>query len=72
MGEKGLVNLLTPIIQAVPVSSIMTDDIGILHSGENCPCGLHVPYLEILGRTGIKEIKTCAAGASELLKGQIL
>jgi len=28
MGEKGLVNLLTPMIKAVPVSSIMTDDIG--------------------------------------------
>lgn len=72
MGEKGLVNLLTPMIKAVPVSSIMTDDIGILHSGETCSCGLRVPYLEILGRTGIKDIKTCAAGASELLKGQNL
>lgn len=66
-GTTGLVNLLTPMIQAVPVTSIMTDDLGILHDGSECPCGLQSPYLEIIGRVGLKEIRTCAAGAAELL-----
>ncbi|MBQ4650367.1 MAG: acyl-protein synthetase [Firmicutes bacterium] len=67
-GTPGLVNLLTPMIDSVPILSIMTDDLGILHE-ESCGCGLDTPWLEILGRVGIKDIVTCAAGASEMLKG---
>lgn len=66
-GKIGLVNLLTPIADSVPLASIMTDDLGILHD-EKCPCGNTSPWLEIIGRVGIKDIVTCAAGASELLK----
>lgn len=66
-GQIGLVNLLTPLVDSVPILSIMTDDLGILHD-EKCNCGLDVPWLEILGRVGIKDIITCAAGAGELLK----
>lgn len=68
-GEVGLVNLLTPMSKGTPILSIMTDDLGILHE-EICPCGEKSLYLEILGRSGIEEIKTCAAGAEDLLKGE--
>ena len=68
-GQPGLVNLITPMVKATPVTSVITDDLGVLHNGEECGCGLRAPYLEILGRVGRKEIKTCAAGAAELLKG---
>ena len=68
-GQPGLVNLLTPMMQSVPLSSVMTDDLGILHR-EPCPCGAGSPWLEILGRVGISEIVTCAAGAEEYLKGE--
>lgn len=66
-GMPGLVNLLTPMVKATPILSIMTDDLGILHDGEECGCGLTSPYLEILGRVGLNDIKTCAAGAAEIL-----
>ena len=66
-GQVGLVNLVTPMVDSVPILSVMTDDLGILH-GEGCPCGETSPWLEILGRVGIKDIVTCAAGAGELLK----
>ena len=46
----------------------MTDDLGILHDGKSCGCGINTPYLEIIGRIGMKDIKTCAAGAAEILK----
>jgi len=46
----------------------MTDDLGILHDGTECGCGISSPYLEIIGRIGLKDIKTCAAGAAELMK----
>lgn len=68
-GQMGLINLLTPMVESVPLLSIMTDDLGILHD-EPCPCGETSPYLEIIGRVGIKDIVTCAAGAEELLKGK--
>ena len=45
----------------------MTDDLGILHDPEECGCGLDSPWLEILGRVGLQDIKTCAAGAAEIL-----
>ena len=67
-GRAGLINLLTPMTDSVPMLSIMTDDLGILHD-EPCPCGVTSPWLEILGRVGIKDIVTCAAGADEYLKG---
>ncbi len=67
-GQPGLVNLLTPMVAATPILSVMTDDLGVLHDGAECGCGLDSPYLEILGRVGLRDIKTCAAGAAELLE----
>lgn len=66
-GTPGLVNLITPMIKATPVLSVMTDDLGVLQSG--CSCGIQTPYLEIIGRVAPADIKTCAAGAADLLKG---
>ena len=68
-GTIGLVNLLTPMVHSVPILSIMTDDLGILHDGQNCGCGATSPWLEIIGRVGMTDIKTCAAGADDLRKG---
>lgn len=66
-GQPGLINLMTPMAYSVPILSIMTDDIGVLHT-EGCACGEKSPWLEIIGRVGIKDIVTCAAGAEALLK----
>ncbi|MBO4423850.1 MAG: acyl-protein synthetase [Clostridia bacterium] len=66
-GETGLVELITPMVKATPITAVMTDDLGVLHPGDECGCGIKSPYLEIIGRVGIKDIKTCAAGASQLL-----
>ena len=68
-GEVGLINLLTPFSSGTPLLSVMTDDLGILHE-EECACGEKSQYLEILGRSGLDDIKTCAAGAEDLLKGK--
>lgn len=68
-GKAGLVNLITPMVRSAPLTSIMTDDLGVLHDGSECGCGAGTPYLEIIGRVGLKDIKTCAAGAAEILNG---
>ncbi len=65
-GQVGLVNLLTPMINSAPMLSVMTDDLGIFHDGKSCGCGIDTPYLEILGRVGMEDITTCAAGAEQL------
>jgi phenylacetate-coenzyme A ligase PaaK-like adenylate-forming protein len=65
-GEIGLINLITPMVEGTPLLSVMTDDLGVLHDG--CECGENSPWLEIIGRVGIKDITTCAQGAEELLK----
>ena len=66
-GEPGLLNLMTPMIMSMPFTSVITDDVAILHPGEECSCGIRSPYFEVLGRAGLADIKTCAAGASALL-----
>lgn len=66
-GQPGLVEFITPLLTATPILAVMTDDLGILHPAGSCSCGNPAPWLEILGRVGLKDIKTCAAGAAELL-----
>lgn len=68
-GTPGLVNLLTPMTASMPLLSVMTDDLGVLHPAGTCGCGIEGPWLEILGRVGVRDIVTCAAGAAEYLKG---
>lgn len=67
-GEPGLLDLLTPLAKGMPLLSVMTDDLAVLHEGGSCGCAIKTPYFEILGRAGLEEIWTCAAGAEELLK----
>lgn len=64
-GTVGLVNLLSPMTMSMPILSVMTDDLGVIR--EDCGCGIGSPYLEIIGRVGVQEITTCAAGAEQLL-----
>ncbi len=66
-GQVGLVNLISPLMTATPTLSVMTDDLGYLTPGDKCGCGIQSPYLTILGRVGMRDIQTCAAGAAELL-----
>ena len=70
--EPGLVNLITPLADSMPLVSVLTDDLGILYPGEACGCGNPAPYFEILGRAGLTEIKTCAAGAAKILEGEFV
>ena len=71
-GTPGLVNLITPMLKGSPVVSVMTDDLGVLHRPEECGCGISSPFLELYGRVGISDIKTCATGAEAILKEENL
>ena len=64
-GQVGLVNLMKPLLKSAPLLSIMTDDLGVLHGSGSCSCRCRAPWLEIIGRVGMVDIKTCAAGAED-------
>lgn len=66
-GTPGLLNLLSPLLSSVPYGSIMTDDIAVMKSEEECGCGISSPYFELAGRVGLASIKTCTQAASEFL-----
>jgi len=67
-GRPGLLNLITPLMRSMPLLSVVTDDLAILHPGASCGCGITAPWFEVLGRVGLEQIRTCAAGAGELLR----
>ena len=67
-GKPGLLNLLTPLLRSMPLHSVITDDIAVLREGGECGCGIKTPYFDVFGRSGVQGIKTCAAGAKELLQ----
>lgn len=64
-GTIGLLNLITPMVNSIPLVSIMTDDLAVLHDGDECGCGIRTPYFELVGRVGLQDIKTCAANAAK-------
>ena len=66
-GEEGLLSFVTPFIKSMPLLSIVTDDIAVMHDAAGCGCGIRSPYFEVIKRAGLKDIKTCAAGAAEML-----
>ena len=65
-GVPGVLNLITPILSSAPYGSIITDDIAVLR--DNCGCGITSPYIDIIGRVGLSNIRTCTQQASEFLK----
>lgn len=70
-GEPGILSFVTPMMTGMPLLSIMTDDLAVMgrpETGTACPCGCRTPYFDLLGRAGVGQIVTCAAGASERLK----
>lgn len=69
-GKTGILNFLSPLMESMPLTSILTDDLGVLHHGAECGCGNKAPYFEVLGRAGLRDIHTCTQGAEELLGGR--
>ena len=59
-GAEGLLNFIYPLVSSMPLTSVMTDDIAVLHHDE-CGCGLSAPYFDLIGRAGVSSITTCAA-----------
>ena len=68
-GKIGLLSFISPLVASMPLVSVVTDDLAVMYEGEMCGCKVKTPYFELLGRAGVRQIKTCTTGAAELLGG---
>jgi len=69
IGEIGLLSFVSPLMTSTPLTSVMTDDLAVLHMGSECTCNIETPYFELKGRAGVSQIKTCTTDAAALLGG---
>ena len=70
-GTPGLVNLITPLVTGTPLLSVMTDDLGVLHDGCDCSCGIHYVMKDLflwifpLEQVYVKRSGVCGSGGIE-------
>lgn len=69
-GEKGFLQFVSPYITSVPAHAVLMGDVASLHPAAACGCGLKTEWFVIHGRAGTSKNRSCAAAASELLKGR--
>ncbi len=67
-GREGFASFVTPHLSSVPALSVMMGDRAVMRDAGSCGCGIRTPWMEILGRAGTSQSKSCAIAASELLK----
>jgi hypothetical protein len=59
-GEKGIIQVLSPLALSYPGHSILTEDEGIILGEDDCPCGRKGKYFSVLGRIQQAEIRGCS------------
>lgn len=59
-GEKGIVQVLSPLAHSYPGHSILTEDEGVLLGEDDCPCGRLGKYFKIIGRIQNAEVRGCS------------
>lgn len=59
-GSTGIVQVLSSLAVSYPGSSILTEDLGVIHGNEKCICGKAGKFFEILGRLPETELRGCS------------
>ena len=59
-GQAGLIQLLSVIPRSYPGHSLLSEDEGVLHGIDDCPCGRHGAYFKVLGRIQNAETRGCS------------
>lgn len=65
-GETGLLKLQTSYLRSQPGISVLSTDLGAIHS--NCECGIPGQYIVLKGRAGVVKHAGCAISASQLIR----
>jgi hypothetical protein len=59
-GQVGIVELLSVLPTSYPGHVLLTDDLGVLHGVDDCPCGLPGAHFSVLGRIPRAEARGCS------------
>jgi hypothetical protein len=59
-GTQGVVEVLSLLPQSYPGHALLTEDVGVIHGVDDCPCGRMGRWFEILGRVPRAEIRGCS------------
>ena len=60
IGQTGVIQILSALPLSYPGHSILTEDLGILHSVDDGPCGRRGKYFSVLGRIPAAELRGCS------------
>jgi len=60
IGERGILQVLSPLPASYPGHSLLTEDEGVLLGVDDCPCGRKGKYFRVLGRLKNAEIRGCS------------
>jgi hypothetical protein len=58
--QIGLVEVISIVTLSYPGQVILTEDLGRILGEDDCRCGMHGRYFEILGRIENAEIRGCS------------
>jgi len=59
-GKKGILQLFSLLPSSYPGNSLLTEDIGIIYSMDDCLCGKKGKYFKVLGRMEDSEVRGCS------------
>ena len=58
-GEPGIIQTISILPRSYPGHNLLTEDMGVLHGEDDCRCGRHGKYFEVVGRLPAAEPKGC-------------
>ncbi len=59
-GQAGVVQVLSALPVSYPGHSLLTEDLGVVHGEDDCPCGRKGRYFSVLGRLPQVEMRGCS------------
>ena len=59
-GREGIIQSISLLPKSYPGHSLLTEDIGIIHGIDNCPCGRKGKFFNIRGRLKKSELRGCS------------
>jgi hypothetical protein len=59
-GKAGVVQVLSALPVSYPGHSLLTEDLGVVHGEDDCPCGRKGRYFSVLGRLPQVEMRGCS------------
>lgn len=59
-GKEGLIQVISLLSLSYPGHSLLTEDIGVIHGEDDCPCGRKGKYFSVKGRIKNAEVRGCS------------